>query len=277
MLNLGEQYVDLGQIDDGLPLYRRAVAISRGIFDAHPGDRHWAMGLTEQLEQLAGVERAAGHADVAQQSYAEACAVLEPFAFDVKDTEIHVRLGTDLMGEGRAAADRGLTDEAFRLVRQGVSTLTPFASTSKDSEKPRQRLTEALWEAARLARRVGNPGEAARLDHERRALWKDRPTEELAALALQETAEAGRIGYGRVSLNLQAEAGRRCGLDLAVDNLRLAVSLGFRDAAMICKYPETPLLLSHHDFPLLLRDLSFPANPFPPEPAAAPITSGVRR
>ena len=26
--NLGEQYVDLGRVDDGLPLYRRAVTIA---------------------------------------------------------------------------------------------------------------------------------------------------------------------------------------------------------------------------------------------------------
>ena len=148
-----------------------------------------------------------------------------------------------------------------------MTTLTPIASTAKDNEKPRQRLTEALWEAARLSRRAGDPVAADRFDRERLALWKDRPPAELAALALQETTEAGRIGYGRVPLPLPAAAVRRLGLDLAVDTLRLAVSLGFRDAAMICKHPDAPLLLSRPDLPLLLLDLAFPASPFPPQPA----------
>ena len=98
---------------------------------AHPGDRFWATFLTEDLEQYAGVERAAGHADSAQQAYAEVCAVLEPFASDATDTVLLVRLGACLTGEarrGRPGPDgRGLAvtppgrdnADAHRLDREG--------------------------------------------------------------------------------------------------------------------------------------------------------------
>jgi hypothetical protein len=201
---------------------------------------------------------------VAGRSYAEAAAVLEPFATDAADLVLQNRRGVLAIGEGRAAADQGLTDQPLTLLRRAVAILTPLVSTPKGSEKPRERLTEALWETARATRRAGNTGEADRLDGERRALWKDRPPAELAALVLEEVAEAGRIGYGRVALKPPAEAVRSVGLDLAADNLRLAVSLGFRDFAMIGKHPDAVLLLSRPDVPAVLYDFGFPAEPLAP-------------
>ena len=35
--NLGEQYVDLGKVEEGLPHYRRAIGIRESLVAAHPG------------------------------------------------------------------------------------------------------------------------------------------------------------------------------------------------------------------------------------------------
>ncbi len=181
--NLGEQYADMGTPDAGLQHYRRAVLIRRQLMAARPLDRDRNLALADQLALLATVERHAGHSDEAARSYAEAVAVLEPLASEAAGADVQLRRGTFLMGAGLATADQGRTAEALQLLRRAVEILTPFGSSAKDDPKPRWRLTEALWETARLLRLTGKSDEADRLDAERLALWKDRPPSELAGLA----------------------------------------------------------------------------------------------
>ena len=105
-----------------------------------------------------------------------------------------VRRGTFLMGQGVAAADQGKTAEALPLLRRAVENLTPFGSSAKDDPTPRWRLSEALWETARLLRQTGRLDQADLLESERQKLWKDRRPGELADLAMDETKEAaGRL------------------------------------------------------------------------------------
>jgi tetratricopeptide (TPR) repeat protein len=263
--NLGEQYVDLGRVEEGLPHYRRAVEISRGILAASPRDRNRTLRLAEHLELLAAVERSAGHADAARGSCAAAVAALESLDSGAPDPEVEVRRGVLLMGEGVAAADRSRNAQAADLLRRAVDVLRPLGAAAKEDQKPRRRLSEALWERARLLRSAGDVVEAERLDAERTALWKDRPPDELADLALEETTQAARIGYGRTPVDARAAEVRRLGLDLAADHLRLALSRGFRDFAALRKHHDSALLLLRHDVRQLLDPLWFPADPFEPE------------
>jgi hypothetical protein len=166
------------------------------------------------------------------------------------------------MGEGVAAADRGSTARAAGLLRRAVEVLAPFGASAAGDQKPRRRLSEALWERARLLRSTGGDAEADLLDAERRELWKVRPAREPADLAMEETTQAGRIGYGRVPVDNRAAAVRRLGLDLAADHLRLAVAMGFRDFDALRKHPDAALLLSRPDVRLLLDDVQFPADAF---------------
>jgi serine/threonine-protein kinase len=260
--NLGEQYVDLGRVPEGLPHYRRAVELSRKNLAAHRGDRDRTLRLADHIENLAAVERSAGQAEAAQQSYTAGVAALEELASETTDSDVQIRRGVLLMGEGTAAADRGLTAEAEELLRRAAEALAPFGSSAKDDQKPRRRFSEALWERVRLLRSTGNGAEAELLEAERRALWQGRPPGELAAVATEETTQAARIGYGRLPVDDRAAAVRRLGLDLAADHLSLAVSLGFRDFASLHKHPDSTLLLSRPDVRLLLDNAQFPADPF---------------
>src|SRR5262249_47210783 len=115
--NLGEQFVDLGQVDKGLPHYRRAVEICRQLLADHPGDKYWILLLAERLERLAAVERSGGDSEAALRSFTEAVDVLEPLAGEA-DTEVQVRRGAMQMGAGLAAADLGRTVDALSRLRQ---------------------------------------------------------------------------------------------------------------------------------------------------------------
>jgi serine/threonine protein kinase/tetratricopeptide (TPR) repeat protein len=265
--NLGEQSVDLGQVDAGLPHYRTAVEIRRKVLLAHPRDRDQLLGLAEQLERLAAVERAGGDPEAAERSYAEAIAVLGPLASEAA-ADVQVRRGTLLMGEGLAAADLGRNAEALPLLRQAVSVLSPFVTIAQGDPRPRWRLTEALWATAWLLRRAGDTDGAARVEADREALWRGRPPGELAGLALDETTQAAQVGYGRVPVNERAEAVRCLGLDLAAANLRLALGLGFRDFSALRKNPDAPLLLLREDVRPFIDQLGFPEDPFRPDAGA---------
>ncbi len=260
--NLGEQYVDLNRVDEGLPIYLQCVEVSRKIYAAHPRDQRLASTLADMLEQLAAVERCAGLANVARPHYAEVVALVETVDPDATAPELQRQRGAALLGAGRAAADAGQLTDAFPLLRQAATVLNPLVSNPQFGEKIRQSFGEALWETADLLRRSGDPVEADRVEGQRRAFWQAWPARELATLALQETTEAGRIGYGRVPLSPRAEEVRRLGLDLAVDNLRLAVAQGFRDFARIVSHPDAPVLLSHRGVPLAVYDFAFPQQPF---------------
>jgi hypothetical protein len=249
-------------VTEGLPHYRRAVQIRRELLKARPGDRVRALDLADQLAMLATVERHGGDSAEAERSYAQAVAVLEPMGPAAADSDVQIRRGVFLMGEGRAMADQGLDTRALSFVRKAVEILAPFGSSATADPRPRQRLTEALWETARLLRRTGGSNEADVLDAERLALWKDQPPGVLAALAMEELTQAATVGYGRLPVGDRAQAVRRLDLDLAADNLRMAASLGFRDFHPLRRNPDAVLLLSREDVKPLLMDDGFPAWPF---------------
>jgi serine/threonine-protein kinase len=262
--NLGEQYADLGRVDEGLPYYRRAVEIRRQLLAAHPGDRDRNRELAEQLAMLAEVERHHGDPASAERSFAEAVAVLESPTTAAADSAVQVLRGSLLAGEAKAVSDQGFDRRALPILRRAVAILAPFGSSATEDPVPRQRLTEALWETARLLRRTGASNEADLLDAERQALWKDRPPGDPAALALQETTQAALVGYGRSPVGVRAEAVRRVDLDMAAENLRMAAALGFHDPETLRKHRDGWLLLAHPDVLPIIEDIAFPEDPFEP-------------
>ena len=260
--NLGEQYADLGRVDDGLPSFRRAAQERRKLLDTRPGDRTRTLELADQLAMLAGYERHGGHFAEAERSYRKAAEVLGPLISEASDPAVGGRLGEFLLGAGRAAADQGLDARALPLLRQSAEILTNGLSAANGDPRPRRRLTEVFWEIARLMRLADLADGADSLDAKRRDLWEGKQPGELVALALEETTQAAMVGYGRLEVGEGAAAVRRLDLDLAAENLRSAVAMGFHDPDTLGKYPDAPLLLSRRDVRPLLLDMSFPGDPF---------------
>ena len=150
--NLGEQYVDLGRVPDGLPHYRRSSRHQAAAPRQPPERPIPDSSLAEQLAMLATVERHGGDSASARRDYAEAAALLEPIDLGAGDSEVQVLRAGYLIGEAVAAADHGPIDQALPTLQKAVAILTRFVATAKDDPRPRQRLTEALWQRARLLR-----------------------------------------------------------------------------------------------------------------------------
>jgi tRNA A-37 threonylcarbamoyl transferase component Bud32/tetratricopeptide (TPR) repeat protein len=260
--NLGEQYADLGTPEPGLAFYRKAVKVRQQMLAKHPGDRYRRLALAEQIAKLAMMERHAGDSAAAERSYAAAVETLDDWPAAAGDSGVQVSRGASLMGEGLAAADQGFVARALPLLDQALKILGPLGATATKDPTARQRLTEALWETARLRRRAGQPDEAELRDAERRALWKDRSPAPLAALAMEETDRAALVGYGEIFVNDRVEAVRQLELDLAAENLRMAAALEFCDPTAFRSYPNRSLLLRRPDVVPILNHIAFPDNPF---------------
>jgi eukaryotic-like serine/threonine-protein kinase len=263
LANLGEQYVDLGQVDRGLPYYRRGIQIRRQLLMAHPEKRAYLLDLAEALSALGSIQRHAGDSTAARESFLDARSLLERGAAATpSDGVIQVRLGSALTREASALADLREPEKARLLLERAVKALTDASVSSSDEAERRESRSAALWELARILRGLNNTAEADRVDAQRVLLWRNRPPRELAALALKQTSMAAVIGYGKAPLPPEARSVFKLGLDQAVVTLQLAVARGFRDVRMLQSHPDFPILLSREDFKLLIMDMAFPDRPF---------------
>ena len=94
-------------------------------------------------------------------------------------------------------------------------------------------------------------------------LWEGQPGQGLANLALVQVGRAALIGYGKTpSVGLGRQA-RDLDLELAVMNLKLAITRGFADVPALRSRPESTVLLERDDIKLLIRDLESHKSPSP--------------
>ncbi|MGO9464882.1 MAG: hypothetical protein ACLQVF_12115 [Isosphaeraceae bacterium] len=152
----------------------------------------------------------------------------------------------------------------FPLLMRGASI--SFPPLAKAGQEDRQRLSEVLWQLARIDRAIGKSADAARIDTQRLALWKGRPAAELPALALTEARRITLIGYGKTPVYEHAKLLRDRDLDLAAADLRLAISQGFADVALLQSDPDSAVLLARDDIKPLLKGLKPPDRPSEPQP-----------
>jgi serine/threonine-protein kinase len=265
--NLGEQYVDLGEIDEGLTHYQKALGIRQQLHLVRPGDRTYTLDLVQGISRIGAIQRQAGRAGAARESFTLARELLETLAAThVDDAAIPSRLGAALTDEGVAVAEEQKPQPALTLLARAIDILAPRGAAATATRDDRERLSEALWHLARVDRALGNSPAAARADAQRLAVWKGRPVQELADLALKEAARVTVIGYGRTPILEQAKPIRERDLELAASHLRLAVSDGFTNLAMLRSHPDSWLLLEREDLRSLINSLEAADRPTAPQP-----------
>ena len=75
--NLGETYVDLGQVTQGLPYYKEAMDLREKLLNAHPEVRDRTTALADTLTKVGDIQRQNGDLEAAGHYYDRAIAVLE--------------------------------------------------------------------------------------------------------------------------------------------------------------------------------------------------------
>jgi hypothetical protein len=219
--------------------------------------------LGDALMVLGSIYRHAGDQDAANDTFAKARAVMASRASEAPDDPARqARLAVALTREAESLVDKNQTDPALELLDEAVKIGLKLAAISAAPEHARERLSESLWERARILRTLGESGDADKLDVERKALWNGRAPKELVALAGEEASRATLIGYGKTAMNPHGGAVRQRGLDQAATNLRLAITLGYSELGKLRSDPRYAPLLSRDDIGVSLMDMAFPAWPF---------------
>ena len=272
--NLGEQYVDLGRVNDALPYYRDEIAILRKLVEARPTHHEFAHKLAEALSKLGSIQRHAGDSVAAAQTFHDALAVLER----IGEPEIPNQQGplrAILTQQAVALADQGKTPEAIPLLERAVDTLSHHgkAATTPADERAREQLGDTLWELARLVRSTGDTSKATEIDVRRKALWQDQPPAKLAILASTERNWRSRSATGRRRFWTPPGRCRSLDLDQAAADLKLAIALGFSDLSMLRKHRDSWALLAlceRDDVKRLIQDLERPRADAPGQPQKEP-------
>ncbi len=270
--NLGETYVDGGDVPGGLLLYREALGLRQELNAAHPGDQGYAMDVVDEWIAIGNIQRQAGDSQDAGRSYDHARDIIRPLLeAEAEDSELQGQLARVLERKAGALADLGQFEDAMGLLNQAVELARASLKTAKDGKKPREYLSEALWNHARLLRERGREKDASRLDDERIALWKERPVTdlvdkerpvtELVDLAARLAVRADVIGYGATPVLRAGQNVRELDRDQAAATLRLALTRGFKDFARLRANLDLVPLLDRKDLKPLLEGRPSPAKP----------------
>src|SRR5204863_2888597 len=101
--NLGEQFVDLGQVAGAWPHYEEAIRIRTELHSTHPANREYALQLAQALATLGTIRRHAGDSVAARKSFTQAREILEAIASTAPDdAQLRGQLGAICTQEGRA-------------------------------------------------------------------------------------------------------------------------------------------------------------------------------
>ena len=198
--NLGEQYVDLGRPTEGLPHYEEALRAAPRLVQAHP-EKWYTDELVKALIVLGNINRHLGEAASARELFAEArTALAKRLALTPGDRDLEIRLAAALDSEAAALEDLLQPETARPLLEQAAERLRKVCGSGAPEAVlalARERLSETLWDLARVLRDLEPPLDSEPVTKERIDLWKARPPEELVELALKHLNQATVIGFGK--------------------------------------------------------------------------------
>jgi eukaryotic-like serine/threonine-protein kinase len=265
--NLGEQHLDLGSEPHARSFYKEALEIRQKLGTDHPENLAYATDLADALAHIGNIQRQAGDSESAIKSYADSRNVVERYLKIAPDEPaMRVRLAAAFTREAWEQADANQTNDALGTLQQAITVLEPLTKLPSELAGAREWLTEALQARARALRALKRNAEADKADADRAALWKGQPVQRLADLALSQTSRAALIGYGKTLVTGKAKSARDADLDVAADNLKLAIDLGYTDVARLQSKPDSAILIERADIKLLItalesRKQSSPAQP----------------
>jgi serine/threonine-protein kinase len=245
LANLGETYVDLGQVPKGLPYFEEAVRQRIELCSAHPDSRKHAADLADLCVTVGDINRQVGDPDSARKTLEAVQSVLEGrLKSHPEDAALQSPLARVLGREARVVVSLKQPEQAEALLRRATQLARDSFKDSKpkDSSK-REILSEALWDLAQLLRVLGKTEEATQLEEERTALWRALPAADLVNLAINQAIAANVIGYGKTTLSAAGEEARRHDRQRAASSLGLALKLGYKDRAKLRANPDLGPLL----------------------------------
>ncbi|WP_165248378.1 serine/threonine-protein kinase [Paludisphaera soli] len=264
LANLAEQDADRGDLESALPAAEEAARAALDVLrsdTARPGSFSICVDVATTAGELAlqagDAPRALARFDELASTIRETRAAPSAPARADALAAVQARRAAALLAEEKAA-------EAAATLRDAEADLAAKAETDAAA---RSRLSEILWLRARAARLAGRAEVAGAAEAARLSLWDVRNAPGLVASASRAAARACLVGYGRSPLADAGEAARRLDADRAVDDLRLALSLGYEDRPRLRADLGLMTILDREPTRTLRDDLAFPDPPFDLSPS----------
>jgi tetratricopeptide (TPR) repeat protein len=264
--NLGETYVNQGEVVEGLSLRREALRLRQALADAHPRDRGYAMDLIDAHVATGDIQRLIGDRQGAAESYDRARNVIAPLHASHRDEgDLQGKLARVLERKANVLGDGGETKTAIDLLHLAADLARASVKAKTTAMKAAEVLSEVLWNLARLLRGRGAESgkEAIRLEQERIDLWKNRSAAELIDLAKLQAARAEEIGSGKTPPSKESQEVRKLDRNQAADSIIQALKLGFKDLVKLRANPDFAPLLDRDDVKPLLGGSAKPNQPHP--------------
>jgi tetratricopeptide (TPR) repeat protein len=260
--NVGALLMEMGSLDQVRPWYNRAEKLQQDLVLHDPQVALYRRDLARTYRNRGILTRLQGRSAEALISFQQAREVLGQMRHGHPETaDDHYELGQTLWCTGQALEQTGRPEDALTAYRQAVAALRQAQAGAPQLIEYRRGLSQGCGDLARLARALGHADEAAAAARERLQLWPGQPDvlyQFAAGLAVQITT-VEKLAKEK-GLSQEDVAQQRLYGDEALESLRAAVALGFRDADQLRRDSKLDPLRSRDDFKKLLADLEAARN-----------------
>jgi eukaryotic-like serine/threonine-protein kinase len=263
---LGNLLVQTGRPAEAEIEFRTAVAILQEVANDHPAVAEFRV-LLELIRSQRGLLLSwTGRPAEGEAECRTAVETVQKLADDnPANTLFRVDLVQDLINLGDVLRSRGRPAEARDCYERAIALKEPDVREDRSNESNRSALAGALWRRGLTRSDLGDPAGAD--DDVRRALSlcvglppRSGYEFETACCHAVLAGLAGRPGSGVSADEGQAAA------DRAMEWLRRAVAMGYRNTNEIRIESALDPLRSRDDFRLIMMDLNFPDELFAPGP-----------
>jgi serine/threonine-protein kinase len=257
---------DMGRDAESLKAYERVAAMLPPLIAASPSAINLRLDLAYAYDNTGSIYRQSGRPEQALESYRKSREVLEGLVRDDPNAVGHeALLASCLNGIGSVQAALQRKDEALKTLEEARSV---FGRLSREHPKDIVYLTELARSEIRigkLLRTIGRPAEALGSLQRGLAIQEaqhDRTAVDSYNLACT-LAECSDLVKSKPITSPPDESQTALSFaDRAMAALHDAVSGGFRNAPHFAIDPDLDPLRSRPDFQALMRDLTFPSQPF---------------
>jgi serine/threonine protein kinase len=260
--NLGETCRKLDLPAEALQAFHQVQEIFERMAAANPAVLGYRRELGKSYYQLGNCHAAAHHPVEATAVYQLAREVQEKLVQDFPNNlDCHSDLGFTLNELGLILRDRGRTEPAVQALQKAVKhqrlayERAVEAHRQDQTEQFRFVLQNHYGALAEVLRDAGRPAEAVAAALERKKFWPNN-SEELFKVAREICAAANLASKNAGEHSTEEKQQGQLYADHAVQALREAIALGFKDLDRLRKDPALDVLRQRPDFKALLDDLA---------------------
>jgi serine/threonine-protein kinase len=255
LTNQGINHNADGQRETGLTCLEQARVIHEKLVRIDPGSAGLRKLLGENWFNIGTTQGALKRRPQEGEAFQKARAIQEELVRqEPDDIEHRANLGRTLNNLAINLWVRNRVPEFRQVIEQALDNARFLVKRQPAATVHRQLLNAHLGVLAEVEWRLGRAKESVDATLVRRKLWPDRGWEWYRAGA-EIARAAGVVGKREKALTPALEAEKRRYLDLAMDSLRGAASLGFRDAGRLRRDPDLAALRDRADFRALLAEL----------------------